>query len=512
MTDVQSTSNDEVPPFTEEEWIALVRPRRGIRMFVNQRRSYHTTFTILALAVSAFALLQSLIVPVLAEIQDDIHTDQTTVTWVLTAYLLSASVCTPIIGRIGDKIGKERMLVVTLVALSVGSLIAAVSASIGPLIAGRVIQGAGGGVLPLSFGISRDEFTRNKMPSAVGAVASLAAVGVGLGLVLAGPIVSAFGYHWLFWFPMILTGTAALAALAFVPKSPVRAPGKIGILPAVLLSSWLVALLLGLSRGSQWGWTSAVVVGLLVAAAVLAAGWALVENRSASPLIDMQMMRLPAIWTTNLVAMLVGFALYASFAFLPQLSQTPSVTGYGFGASVTESGLILLPSSVSMFVAGMYSASATHRLEPKSVVVTGSLIVSLAMGMVAFAHAHPWQLALANAVMGLGVGMIYACLSNLVVAAVPPEQTGVATGMNANIRTIGGSIGAAVMATIVTASVFPNGLPHESGYTRGFATLMVVMLLCAAVALKIPPLRPGRHRGAPRARTEHSEYARGASA
>jgi MFS family permease len=327
------------------------------------------------------------------------------------------------------------------------------------------------------------------VPSAVGAVASLAAVGAGLGLVLAGPIVSAFNYHWLFWFPMIITAAAALATVVFVPESPVRTPGKISILPAVLLSSWLVALLLALSQGAKWGWTSTAVLGLLGAAVVLAAAWVWVENRSASPLIDMQMMRLPAVWTTNLVALLVGFAMYASFAFLPQLSQTPSVAGYGFGASVTESGLILLPSSVTMFLGGMYSARAARRIGPKSVVVTGSLIVALAMGMVAFAHAHPWELVLANTVMGVGVGLIFACLSNLIVAAVPPEQTGVASGMNANIRTVGGSIGAAVMATVVTASVFPSGLPHESGYTRGFIMLMIVMLLCAAVALKIPPVR-----------------------
>jgi len=357
------------------------------------------------------------------------------------------------------------------------------------MIAGRVIQGVGGGVLPLSFGIIRDEFPAKKVPSAVGAVASLAAVGAGLGLVLAGPIVSAFNYHWLFWFPMIITAAAALATVVFVPESPVRTPGKISILPAVLLSSWLVALLLALSQGAKWGWTSTAVLGLLGAAVVLAAAWVWVENRSASPLIDMQMMRLPAVWTTNLVALLVGFAMYASFAFLPQLSQTPSVAGYGFGASVTESGLILLPSSVTMFLAGMYSARAARRIGPKSVVVTGSLIVALAMGMVAFAHAHPWELVLANTVMGVGVGLIFACLSNLIVAAVPPEQTGVASGMNANIRTVGGSIGAAVMATVVTASVFPSGLPHESGYTRGFIMLMIVMLLCAAVALKIPPVR-----------------------
>ena len=195
--------------------------------------------------------------------------------------------------------------------------------------------------------------------------ASLAAVGAGLGLVLAGPIVSALDYHWLFWFPMIITAAAALAAVVFVPESPVRTPGQISVLPAVLLSAWLVCLLLALSQGSQWGWTSAAVLGLLVAAVVLAAVWVWVENRSASPLIDMHMMRLPAVWTTNLVALLVGFAMYASFAFLPQFSQTPSVAGYGFGASVTESGLILLPSSVTMFLAGMYSARAARQHRPE---------------------------------------------------------------------------------------------------------------------------------------------------
>ena len=212
----------------------------------------------------------------------------------------------------------------------------------------------------------------------------------------------------------------------------------------------------------------------------------MVENRSVSPLIDLQMMRLPAVWTTNLVALLVGFATYATFAFLPQLSQTPSMAGYGFGASVTESGLILLPSSVTMFLAGMYSAPAGRRIGPKTVVVTGSLIIAFAMGLFAFAHAYPWEVVLANAVMGAGIGLIFACLSNLIVASVPPEQTGVASGMNANIRTVGGSIGAAVMATIVTASALPNGLPRESGYTNGFGMLMVVMVLGAAVALKIP--------------------------
>jgi EmrB/QacA subfamily drug resistance transporter len=451
-----------------------------------RRSHYQLTFAVLAVSVGAFALLQSLVTPVLAEIQTDLHTDQTTVTWVLTAYLLSASVFTPIMGRVGDKVGKERMLVVSLVALTIGSLIAALAGSIGPMIVARVIQGVGGGVLPMSFGIIRDEFPERKIPGAVGFIASLAAVGAGVGLVLAGPIVDVLDYHWLFWFPMIITGLAAVAAFVFVPESPIRTSGRISVLPAVLLSAWLVALLLALSEGQSWGWTSGRVLGLVVLAVVLAVAWVMTEQRSASPLIDMQMMRLPAVWTTNLVALLVGFGMYASFGFLPQFSQTPPSTGYGFGASITQSGLILLPSSVTMFLVGLFSAPVARRIGPKYVVSLGCLIAASSMAIVAFAHGHEWELFLSNAIMGAGMGLVFACLSNLIVAAVPPEQTGVASGMNANIRTIGGSIGAAVMASIVTASVFPNGLPRESGYTHGFVALTIVMLLAAVVGLVIP--------------------------
>ncbi|MCZ4498071.1 MAG: transporter [Marmoricola sp.] len=457
-----------------------------------QKRSHHqVTFVVMAVAVSAYALLQSLVIPVLSTMQVSLHTDQTTVTWVLTAYLLSASVSTPIIGRIGDKVGKERMMVAALVALTIGSVVAALATTIGVMIVARVIQGIGGGVLPLAFGIIRDEFPEEKVPGAVSLIASLMAVGAGAGLVLAGPIVSVLSYHWLFWIPALVTAAAAVATVVFVPESPVRTPGRISVLPAVLLSAWLVALLLALSEGQSWGWTSDRTLSLIAAAAVLAALWVLVELRSDSPLIDMQMMRLPAVWTTNLVALLVGFGMYAAFGFLPEFSQTATGHGYGFGASITESGLILLPSSVTMFFLGLYSAPAARRLGAKTVVVVGSLIVALSMGVIALAHDHIWQLALASGILGTGVGLVFACLSNLIVAAVPAHQTGVASGMNANIRTIGGSIGGAVMATLVTSKVYPDQVPHESGYTHGFLALMVAMLVCAVVALAIPKVSKG---------------------
>ncbi|MFC4035661.1 MFS transporter [Streptomyces polygonati] len=459
----------------------------------NRRTHHQVTFAVLAASVSAYALLQSLVTPVLPTIQEDLHTNQNTVTWVLTAYLLSASIFTPIMGRIGDILGKERVFVATLGALALGSLLAALATNVDVMIVARVIQGIGGGVLPLAFGIVRDEFPKEKMSAAVGAIASLTAVGAGLGIVLAGPIVNALDYHWLFWLPMILTVAAAVAAALFIPKSPVRTPGRISWLPALLLSAWLVALLVALSQAPVWGWGSGKVIGLFVAAAVLAVGWVEVERRSAMPLIDMTMMRRPAVWTNNLVALLFGVGMYATFAFLPEFVQSPKSTGYGFGASITQSGLILLPMTVTMFLVGLRASAFAARVGGKTVVLLGSLVATGSLALLAFAHTHTWELYVATAIMGVGFGLAFAAMSTLIVSAVPPEQTGVASGMNANIRTIGGSIGAALMASIVTASPAPDGLPRESGYTNGFAMLGGALLIAALAAALIPATR-GRGR------------------
>jgi len=455
----------------------------------SERANYRVTFAVLALGVGAFALLQSLVIPVLTTVQHELHTSQSAVTWVLTAYLLSASVMTPILGRVGDMIGKERVFVAAQVALAAGSLLAAVSSSIGVLIAARVIQGIAGGMVPVAFGIVRDEFPAAKVTGAVGAIAALTAVGAGLGIVAAGPIVDALDWHWLFWLPLILTLACAVAAVLFVPESPVRVPGRINWLSAVLMSAWLVALLVAVSEAPDWGWGSAAVIGLLAASAALAAGWVAAELRAATPLVDMQMMRLPAVWTNNLVALLIGTGMYATFAFLPEFLQTPRTAGYGFGASIVGSGLMLLPSSFTMFGVGIFAGRLTRRVGGRVLVVAGCLIGSAALAMLAFAHACEWQIYLSNGLMGAGFGLAFPAMSALVVAAVPATQTGVASGMNANIRTLGGSIGSAAMASIVTARLLPSGLPAESGYTTGFAIMAAGLVLAALAGLLIPATR-----------------------
>ncbi|MBE1492746.1 MFS transporter [Plantactinospora soyae] len=450
------------------------------------RASSRPILVVLVLGVLAYALVQGLIAPVLPEIQRDLHTTQSLVTWVLTAYLLSASIFTPILGRLGDRIGKDRVMLISLSALAVGSLISAVAPNITVMLIGRVIQGAGGGVVPLAFGIIRDELPRERVAGSVGIVAALLAVGGGIGITLAGPITGTLGYRALFWLPGIVVVLAAVASHFVIPPSPTRHPGRISWTASILLAAWLVALLVPLTQASSWGWGSARVIGLILAAVVLAAAWIAVETRSTSPLIDMRMMRLPAVWTTNLVALLFGVGMYALMGFLPAFVETPASAGYGFGASITQAGLILLPMTAAMFLSGMLAPRLSHRFGPKRILVAGTVISIGAFAILTLAHDQRWEVLLAMAIIGLGFGAAFATMSNLIVAAVPAHQTGVANGMNANIRTIGGSLGAALMTSIVGAHTLPGGLPAESGYTWGFAALGVASIGAALAALLVP--------------------------
>ncbi|MFC4066511.1 MFS transporter [Actinoplanes subglobosus] len=444
------------------------------------------TFTVLAAAAAAFALMQSLLTPVLPTIRQDLHTSTGTVTWVLTAWLLAASVATPLMGRVADIIGKDRTLLVALAAIALGCLLAALAPNIGVLITARVLQGLGAAVFPVSFGIIRDEFPPDRVASAIGTLAAVIATGSGVGIVLAGPIVGFLDWRWLFWIPMAVVTVVAVVAWRVVPVSPVRSPGRINIVSAFLLAGWLVALLLPLSKGAVWGWASGRTVGLFLLAAALLAGWMAAELRAAEPLIDMRMMRLPAVWTTNLAALLFGAAMFGVFAFLPQLMQVPAASGYGFGATVTEAGLLMAPMLVAMAVFGSLSGPLTRWVSNKAQLLWGSAMGTLSCLTLALAHDQKWTVSLAAAVFGIGLGLIYSSMVNLIVQSVPRHQTGTASGMNTNIRTIGASIGTALVSAIVTGHPGAHGLPAETGYTMAFLLLAVASAAAFGVSLLVP--------------------------
>jgi EmrB/QacA subfamily drug resistance transporter len=453
---------------------------------VRARSNYALTFAVLATAAVAFSLLQSLVIPAIPQLEATLHTSESGASWLLTAYLLSAAIFTPILGRVGDMLGKERIIVAVLVALSVGSLISALATSLPVMLVGRIIQGAGGAVFPLAFGIIRDEFPAERVAGAIGVMSAILGAGAGAGIVLAGPILVHLNYHWLFWIPLIMSVAATIATALFVPESPVRSPGRINWIGAVLMSGWLITGLLAISYAPTWGWGNSSVLGLFGATAVLLALWVLSETRSRSPLVDMQMMRIRAVWTTNLAALLFGFGMFAMFIVLPQFTQTPTHVGYGFGASVTQSGLYLLPFAVMMVIVAPMTGRLTVIVGSKMILVAGSLFAASSYLVLVLDHSEEWTMYLATGLLGIGIAMGFASMANLIIEAVPAEQTGVATGMNTNIRNIGAALGSGIATSLVISTLLPDGYPKEHGYVLAFAVSGIGLVVAALVALLIP--------------------------
>jgi EmrB/QacA subfamily drug resistance transporter len=444
------------------------------------------TLVPLAGAALAYSLAQTMVIPALPELQQEFHAGPADATWLLTAFLLTSSIATPLLGRLGDMHGKEHWLLISLAIFGVGSLVAAVAGSLTVMIAGRAIQGAGGAIFPLAIGIIRDEFPRDRVAPAIGTVSAMFGIGGGSGLVLAGLFVDHGSISWIFWLSVATTALAALATWRWVPESPVRVRARIDWIGGALLSLTLLALLLPISEGNSWGWTSGRVLALFVAAAVFAVVWAWWELRVVDPLVDLSLMRERPVWTTNVAACAIGFAMFGSFVLVPQFVQTPARAGYGFGASVTESGLFLLPSALLMLFAGPLSGRLGARYGSRVPLALGALSSGLSYAWLAAFHSARIDIYLSSVLLGLGVGLALAAMANLVVEAVPPDVTGVASAINAIMRTIGGAIGAQVAAAIVSGALSEGAqYPAESGFTGAFAmsaaASAVALLVCFAI-------------------------------
>ena len=458
------------------------------------------TLVPLAGAALAYSLAQTMVIPALPELQREFHAGPADATWLLTAFLLTSSIATPLLGRLGDMHGKEHWLLISLAIFGVGSLVAALAGSLSVMIAGRAIQGAGGAIFPLAIGIIRDEFPRERVAPAIGTVSAMFGIGGGSGLVLAGLFVDHGSISWIFWLSVATTALAALATWLWVPESPVRVRARIDWIGGALLSVTLLALLLPISEGNTWGWTSARVLVLFAAAAIFAVVWARWELRVVDPLVDLRLMRERPVWTTNVAACAIGFAMFGSFVLVPQFVQTPAVAGYGFGASVTESGLFLLPSALLMLFAGPLSGRLGALYGSRVPLALGATASGLSYALLATFHGARIDIYLSSVLLGLGVGLALAAMANLVVEAVPPDVTGVASAINAIMRTIGGAIGAQVAAAIVAGALADGArYPAESGFTGAFAMSAAASAVALLVCFAIPS------RTAVRARTRVPE-------
>ncbi len=444
---------------------------------------------VLSIGALVYSILASSVIPALPTIQHSLRASETGVTWLLTGFLLSASVGTAIIGKLGDMYGKQRLLVWTLVTLAAGTLLAGLAGSLAVLIVARVIQGVAGGIFPLSFGIVRDEFPADRVAGSIGLMSAILGVGGGLGLVVGGLIDEHLSWHWLFWLSLPPMVIAAACTWRYIPESQVRSPGRVNWAAAALMATGMSGVLIAIAQTTVWGWTAPRTLALLASGLAVCALWILVEVRSRTPLVDMTMMRVRGVWTVNLAAFLLGAGLYAWFLLLPQLAQLPASTGFGYGASVVAAGLYLLPCALGMGVLGSLAGRVERRFGSRRALVAGAAVSAVACGWLALTSRHPYDMLLCSTLLGVGIGLAFAALGNLIVQAVPAYQTGVASGMNTVLRTLGGALGGQLAATFVAAST-SGGLPALAGFTQTFAMAALFLVGCVIAGLLVPARTP----------------------
>ena len=444
--------------------------------------------SILGVAGLAFALAQTTVVPAIPELMRGLHTDESGVTWTLTGYLVAAAVATPLVGRLGDIYGKRRLLVIALVAFAAGSVVSAVSAQLWIVVAGRAVQGVGGGIFPLCFAIIRDELPRDRVARGIGLMSAIVGIGGGLGLILGGLLVDYASYHWIFWLGAVMGAVAAVATELYVPESPIRTPARLDLRGALVLGVGLTLPLVAISQASSIGWGDARTLALIAAGLVTLALWVALERRTAQPLADIAALANPPVLMTNIATLLVGFGMFGSFILIPTLAESPTSTGYGFGVNATHAGLLLLPGALAMLALGPLSGIVGSRLGNKVPLTVGGFATAAGLALLAIAHGSQLEIILFSLVMSGGIGLAYAAMPNLILEAVPAHQTGEATGFNALVRSVGSSLGSQVSATILAASAVA-GIPSDGGFTRAFAVSAGVAVCAGAVALLIPPVR-----------------------
>ncbi|WLW50580.1 MFS transporter [Streptomyces sp. YU58] len=448
---------------------------------------------VLALAGIVVSLMQTLIIPIVPELPRLLNASASNTAWAVTATLLAAAVATPVVGRLGDMFGKRRMLLVSIALLVSGSVVAALSDSLVPMIIGRTLQGLAAAVVPLGISIMRDALPADRLAGSTALMSASLGVGGAVGLPAAAFIADRWDWHILFWVSAALGVVALALVLLIVPESKVRTGGRFDGFGALGLSAGLIALLLAVSKGGDWGWTSGTTLGLGAAAVLILLGWGWWELRSPQPLVDLRTTAKPQVLFTNLASIALGFSMFAMSLVLPQLLQLPEQTGYGLGRSMLTVGLVLAPQGLVMMVMSAVSARVTKAKGPRVTLMIGALIVAAGYGLNIVLMSEVWHLVLVSCVIGAGVGFTYGALPALIMGAVDPSQTGAANSLNTLMRSLGTSFASALAGVILaqmTTDFGGHALPSENGFKVVMAIGAGAALLAFAVATLIPRHRP----------------------
>ena len=431
----------------------------------------------------------TLVVPLQAELPELLHASREDTSWVVTITLLVAAVATPISGRLGDLFGKKRVVIVLLAVLIVGSVIAAVSGTIVGVIIGRALQGVVTGVIPLGIAIMRDVLPPERLGTAVALMSATMGVGGAVGLPIAAYLAINADWHALFWLAAGL-GVLGVPLIAWlVPGDVLRSAGRLDVLGAIGLAIGLTGILLFVSRGADWGWTSPLTLTTIVGGIVVLLLWGWYQMRAKDPLLDLRVAARPAVLFTNIAAIGMGFALFSSNVAFPQLLELPVASGSGFGLDMMQAALVVMPAGIVMMIISPLSGWLERTVGPRPLFTAGTAMIVLAYAFVLLWSSEVWHVFVANLIIGVGIGCTFAAMPMIIMRSVPAHETGASNGLNALFRSVGTSSASAVMGGVLAAMTTDfNGqaIPSRAAFDVCFWLAVGAGVIALVLSLFIP--------------------------
>jgi MFS transporter, DHA2 family, multidrug resistance protein len=371
------------------------------------------------------------------------------VTWVLTSFLVANAISLPITGWLTDLLGRKRLFIVATVAFTLTSAAAGAAPSLAVIVVARFVQGlAGGPLVPLSQATMIETFPASQRGMA------MAVWGIGImfapiiGPTLGGWITDNWSWRWVFYINVPVGAAAVVLAWLFVPESTTERPAvrRVDVPGLVLLVVGISALQFVLDRGQREDWfASSMIVWLSVVAAVTLVALVVRELRADEPVVDLRVLRHPTFAVATAAMFVISIAFYGIMVLSPLFTQI--LMGY----TAMLAGLVLAPGGVSTLVTMPVAGALMNRIDPRWIIVTGCVLNAYAMYLMATLtlEASYWHIMWPRFIQGLGIGFSFVPLSTVALSAVPMRELGHASGLFNFIRTIGGSIGIATVATLL---------------------------------------------------------------
>ena len=437
-----------------------------------------STITLMAVIGLLTVFVETMLVPALPTISEELKASSSDLAWVLTGYTLAGAVTIPIVGKMGEMWGRKRVLLSIMLVYMLGLAGAAVSWDLLSLIIFRAVQGIGMSAVPLLMGMAMDMLPSRMVPVGIGLISAMIGVGAATGLVVGGVLVALLGWKECFWVVLPVVALPLIIVNRFIPDVQLRRPARMDAFGAGLLGMAVLSLLLALSQGEMWGWTSAPTIGLLAAAAVLFAAFVTQERRCQEPMIRLELLRNRNISVAYINMFFIGMVMFMLYQTLPYFLGMPTETG-GFGISnQVVIGLFLLPNAAAQLVSSPLSGRLGQRIGHWQVLVIGLVITSA--GLVGMALLSSSQAAILITVMifGTGIGMAGVGNTNLLSCVCSKEVFGTATSVNSMILTIGMSVGP-VAASMIMGGVASGG----SSYANCWIMAALLALMTVAFTL-----------------------------